>query len=120
MSDLDQRIPVFAGDAAVAAADDVVVREAATAPPPHGIGCVCCASRPALARALARLFMARARGEVAWFTRVIVACPPGDEAAIGDAIAADPVSFARFRYAGRLPADQAGLLSSPSPSARCM
>jgi len=111
----DPRIPVFTGDPALAGPDDAVVRESGGEAPWHGAGCACCAPRPALARALARLFLARARGEAPLFRRVIVA---GEAAAVVAAIAADPVSAARFRYAGRL--DQAGPDVSPSPSARCM
>jgi len=115
MNGSDPRIPVFVGDPAQAGPGDAVVREGGGEAPLHGVGCACCAPRPALARALARLFMARARGEAAYFQRVIVS---GDAAAVAAAIAADPVSAARFRFAGRL--DQAAPDSSPSPSARCM
>jgi hypothetical protein len=118
MNDPDTRIPVFAGDPGRAAAGDAVVGEGGAEPPLHGVGCACCAPRPALARTLARLFVDRARGATAFFTRVIVACPPGGEAALAAAIAADPVSAARFRFAGRLA--QTAPDSSPSPSARCM
>jgi hypothetical protein len=114
----DPRIPVYAGAPDLAAGEDVVVRET-LAPVAHGPGCACCAPRSALARALARLFLARARGDMALFTRVIVACAPDEAAAVAAAIAADPVSAARFRFAGWLAA-QAGGDSSPSPSDRCM
>ncbi len=99
----DSRIPVFAGDPARAAPGDAVLRGEVGVAPTHGIGCACCRPRPPLARALARLFMARARGDMAFFGRVIVACPIGEEGAVAAAIAADPVSAARFRFAGRLP-----------------
>lgn len=118
---VDPRIPVFAGDPSRAEAGDAVLRAVVEPGSSHIAGCACCGPRPALARALARLFMARARGETAFFDRVIVACPPAREADMAAAIAADPVSAARFRFAGRLPAPaHSGLSASPSPSARCM
>jgi hypothetical protein len=87
----------------------------------HAAGCACCLRRAPLAVALSRLFLARARGEVPLFGRVIVACPPDQEAALAAVLAADPVTAARYRFAGRLQAQfQAGSLSSPSPSGSCM
>jgi hypothetical protein len=110
MVDQDMRVPVLAGDPALARPGDVVqpalptgatwaVPEGATR---HAAGCTCCQPRPPLAAALARLFLARARGEMAFFARVIVPCPPEHEAALAAMLAADPVTAARFRFAGRL------------------
>jgi hypothetical protein len=115
----DSRIPVFTGDPAGATGADAVLHDIAWPAPAHAVGCACCAPRPALARALSALFLARARGETAWFERVVVACASSEDTRVAAAIAADPVSQARFRFVGRLPA-QAGSEASPSPSARCM
>jgi len=97
----DMRVPVWAGDPAQAGAGDVVqsMPPGATS---HPIGCACCLSRAPLAEALTTLFFARARGEMPFFSRVIVPCAPGQEASLATALAADPVTAARFRFAGRL------------------
>jgi hypothetical protein len=102
MSDAsDMRVPVWAGDPAQAGAADVV-----PAIPPgdsrHTIGCACCVPRAPLAEALTKLFFARARGEIPFFARVILPCEPGQEGALAALLAADPVTAARFRFAGRL------------------
>jgi hypothetical protein len=60
----------------------------------HGTACPCCAPRGALATALHRLFLKRARGEVAWFDRVEVRTMRIDAAAA----LADPLVAARFRH----------------------
>ncbi len=97
----DMRVPVLAGDPALAEATDVV-----QAMPPaasrHAIGCACCVPRAPVAEALAKLFVSRARGAIPFFSRVIVACEPGQDATLAAALAADPVTAARFRFAGRL------------------
>ena len=65
---------------------------------PHFLSCPCCAPRSGLARALTRAFAARARGERAFFRRVVlVLAPPADIATIVAEIAADPLAAARFR-----------------------
>jgi hypothetical protein len=111
----DMRVPVWAGDPARAEAGDAVQ----SLPPPgavrHAVGCVCRAPRAPLAESLAKLFFARARGDIPFFARVIVPCPPDGEPALAAALAADPVTAARFRFAGRLAA-QGGSVASPSPS----
>jgi hypothetical protein len=64
----------------------------------HAIGCACCTPRSAVAEALGRLLLARARGEVPWFTRVVAATvTPAGEAAVRAAVAQDPIAGARFR-----------------------
>ena len=63
----------------------------------HAIGCACCTSRSEDALALDRLFLARVRGEVPWFRRIVV---PTDNAALRASIVADPVLAARFRIEG--------------------
>ncbi|MGC8475676.1 MAG: hypothetical protein ACP5NP_04915 [Acetobacteraceae bacterium] len=65
--------------------------------PFHPAGCACCAPRNAAAQALARLFLARARGG-AWFTQVqAVTATPAGAAAVRAALAADSLTAARFR-----------------------
>jgi hypothetical protein len=98
----DMRVPVLAGEVAPPGASDIVVAASFAAPLGHAAGCACHRPRAPLANDLGRLFLARARGEVAFFSRVIVPCPPGDEAALAAALTADPVTAARFRFAGRL------------------
>jgi hypothetical protein len=66
----------------------------------HPVGCACCAPRGAVAEALSRLFLARARGEVAFFRSVVaVAATSAGEAAVRAALAEDQVSAGRFRLA---------------------
>ncbi len=66
----------------------------------HTYGCLCCTPRDPVAAALNRLFLARAKGEMAWFTRVValVQTVPG-RLAVTQAIASDPLVAARFRLA---------------------
>ena len=49
--------------------------------------------------ALGRLFLARARGEVAWFHSIAVIATPAGEAAVRAALAGDRVAAGRFRLA---------------------
>lgn len=78
----------------------VVARIPAASPRAHPAGCACCASRGRLAEALGRLFLARARGEVAFFREVIAVLPDAqDQAELGAALAADPLLAARYRPA---------------------
>lgn len=71
----------------------------------HPAGCVCCVPRGPVAEALSRLFLARARGEVAFFHDVL-ALPfdAAGAAAIRDALAADSLLAARFRLMPDMPA----------------
>jgi hypothetical protein len=66
----------------------------------HAPGCACCVPRGPVAQALGRLFLARARGEVAWFRSVAVLATPAGEAAVRAALAHDHVSSCRFRLTG--------------------
>jgi hypothetical protein len=64
----------------------------------HPLGCVCCAPRGPVAEALGRLFLARARGELAWFRCVVAVTRSAAGAdAVRAALAADVVTAARFR-----------------------
>ncbi len=112
------RVPVVSGDPALAGPLDAVQPWPGPSAAVHAPGCACCRPRAPLAQALSRLFLARARSEIPFFTRVIVSCLPADEAALAAALAADPVTAARFRFAGRLQSGSAS--SSCAPSARCM
>ena len=87
---IDARIPVVFG-AEPGSQDAVLVPVGRVA---HAAGCGCCIARSPDAAGLDRLFLQRVRGEVPWFTRVVVAA---DDAAIRSAINTDPVLSARFR-----------------------
>jgi hypothetical protein len=89
---LDARIPVVFG----AEAGEGDARFVPSAQPAHPVGCTCCAARSDDALALDRLFLARVRGEVPWFRRVVVS---DDDPALRAALATDPVLSARFRVA---------------------
>lgn len=65
----------------------------------HSAGCACCAPRSAVAQALSRLFLARARGEVGFFRRVVAAAGGETAAAIREALAEDPLVSGCFRLA---------------------
>ena len=64
----------------------------------HAAGCACCTPRGPAADALARLFLARARGEIPFF-QVVVAIPleVRSHAAIRSALDQDPFVSARYR-----------------------
>ena len=99
MSGDDGRIPVVVGDPRRARPGDRVLRSAAgEALPGHPAGCACCRPRDALAQALGRLFLERARDASQDFRRVLVAGP--DAAAVARAIETDVLARARFRFAG--------------------
>ena len=87
---VDARIPVvFGGEAGPL--DAVLVAAGGAV---HPAGCACCAARSPDAAGLDRLFLQRVRGEVPWFTRLVVT---GDAEALRALIEADPVISARFR-----------------------
>jgi hypothetical protein len=66
----------------------------------HPWGCACCTPRGPVADALGRLFLARARGDVAFFRSVVVVVTtPAGEAAVRAALAENQVSAGRFRLA---------------------
>ncbi len=104
----DQRIelvfggPVAPADAIVLAGNGpapqaiAIERFSSTAPLGHGVACACCAPRSQASLALTRLFLARARGEVAWFKRVVVLADPATQAALRAVLADDVLTRARF------------------------
>jgi hypothetical protein len=106
---VDARIPVVFGAPGAAGAEDVVLLEGEGAGPArwthvaagHPAGCACCKPRGAAAEALGRLFLARARGEVPFFRRVVASGSPDAQAALAEAVANDPVASAYFRLVDR-------------------
>lgn len=107
---LDARIPVHLGAATPPADGDALLIEGASAPGAHPAesfnagstghapGCACCVARGPAALALDRLFQRRARGEVAFFRRVVaVTTSPEGDMAVWAALRDDPVASARFR-----------------------
>ena len=114
---LDSRIPVSAVAGAASLAETLgagppaalvsplplptlpagAVAAEATEAAPHPIACACCngRARPALALALDRLFLARVRGTVPWFERVLVLGEAG--ATLADTLRDDAVTAARYR-----------------------
>jgi len=105
----DARLPVVFGDMAAAAPDDALLIEGDAPAPPgmavarftagprpwHALGCACCVPRAAAAAALGRLYLARARGEVSFFRRVVAVVSDPD--AVRAALAADTLAAGRFR-----------------------
>ena len=102
----DARIPVVFGNRCDPQEGDILLAGRLDGPsghdladaPDHGAGCACCVARTPAAQALSRLFTQRARGEVAFFRRVLVE-GQGLEAAVRTALQSDPVAAARFRLA---------------------
>ena len=87
---IDARTQIVFG-AEPGAQDAVFLPEGGAA---HSVACACCIARSPDAAALDRLFLQRVRGEVPWFTRVVVPVP---DPALRAAIETDPVLSARFR-----------------------
>ena len=95
---VDARIVIVFGAASEAQQDDAVLTDNLAAGS-HPAGCLCCTPRSAAAESLGRLFVQRARGEVAFFRRVLVVMDTAGEAAVRTALQSDPVVSARFRLA---------------------
>ncbi len=109
---LDARVPVRLGSTADAAEGDALLLEEGAPDAPcgypaerfaaaasgHAPGCACCVARSPAALALHRLFQARARGDIAFFRRIlaITATPEGDMA-VWSAVRADALVAGRFR-----------------------
>ncbi len=94
-------MPVLIGRERDAEPEDVLLAEGGAGwarADGHPAGCACCVPRGAVAADLARLFLARARGEVPFFRRV-VAVPDGGAGtdAVRAALRDDPFVSARFR-----------------------
>jgi hypothetical protein len=88
------------GDASAARGQPIAWFRLSPALAGHAPGCACCVPRHPAAQALSRLFLARARGEVAWFRSVAVLATLAGEAAVRAALADDQVSSGRFRLTG--------------------
>ena len=95
----DARVPVVFGTPSETGDGDIVVAGPFGPAPGHFAGCACCAPRAPAAEALGRLFTQRARGEVAFFRRVLVVADEAEAGAIRTALETDPVASARFRLA---------------------
>ena len=111
MWSIDARVPVRFGTVADAGEGDALLIEGDApvpsaiaaarfdaAPSGHPAGCTCCAPRGPAAMALSGLFQARAKGEVAFFHRVVAVAVSADGgASITGALREDPLVSARFR-----------------------
>ena len=91
----DARIEVALGDHGDARPGDLTMTLQPSAP--HVLGCRCCGGRDPLASDLAAAFVARARGDLPWFDRVLLSGSAGQAGRVADVLHADPVTRARFR-----------------------
>lgn len=107
---IDARVPVVFGALADAGPEDAVLIDGDAAAPDgvtvvrlsdwagaHGGGCLCCLPRSAAGSALAALFLARGRGEVPWFRRVVAVTD--DKAALLGVLENDMLASGWFRAA---------------------
>ncbi len=104
---IDARVPVVFGRIEEAGPDDALLIDGtAEAPsdrvvvrlqevPTHAGGCVCCVPRSAAGSALAGLFLARGRGSVTYFRRVVAVTSDPD--AVMQAIENDILASGWFR-----------------------
>jgi hypothetical protein len=107
---LDARVPVVFATMCELGPDDALLTDGtATAPivarfaplpdvtaaGAHPAGCACCVARSPAADALTRLFLARARRDVAFFHRVVAVV--GNPEAVRDALRTDAMVTGRFR-----------------------
>jgi hypothetical protein len=109
----DDRVPVWFGSGEAAGPDAALLVEGDTVVSAghvmarfrlgpgltgHPVGCTCCVPRGPVAEALGRLFLARARGEAAFFRSVVaVVATQAGEAAVRAELGEDQVSAGRFR-----------------------
>ena len=103
---VDGRVPVVFGKIADARVDDAFLVEGDAEVPSghpvarfidlasHQASCACCWGRGAAATALGNIFLARARGETAYFRRVLAVV--ADVEATRAALARDPLVLGRF------------------------
>ena len=111
---IDVRIPLIFGEAGDAGAEDALLIAGdaaaaggavawfdASAATGHAAGCACCMPRHAAGQALSRLLLARARGEVRFFRRVVAVVPEAAaRQAVLDALTGDPIASGCFRLEG--------------------
>lgn len=95
----DCRVPVAFGARQQAREDDAVLADGLEGGGGHEAGCACCAARSPAAQALGQLFTQRARGEVAFFRRVLIDGDAAVQAGVRAALQSDAVVAARFRLA---------------------
>jgi hypothetical protein len=111
MPNSDPRVPVLFAPAVPEPGDAVLVEGEGDEPEGqavayfqlsrsgHFLGCPCCAPRGPVVVALFGLFLARAHGDCAFFSRVIVTASPAGEAAVRQALAEDVFLAGRYRAA---------------------
>lgn len=95
----DARVPVVFGTRSERRDGDFVVESDLGDGFSHDAGCRCCLQRTPAAETLGRLFLRRARGEVEFFSRVLVVGDAAAQLAVRAALQSDPVVVARFRLA---------------------
>jgi len=94
---VDARVAVAFGTLLDVNEGDTVLEGVTAAQTNHVVGCACCPPRTKAAEELSRLFLLRARGEIAFFRRVLVISDVAGEEAVRAALQADPLVSARFR-----------------------
>jgi hypothetical protein len=108
---LDARIPVvFVSDPSEAGAQDALLLEGDAQAPEgalvarftaggdHALTCACCTGRSGAARALSDMFVARARGQAAFFRRVCVVSRSAEgRDAVMEALSGDVLASGWFR-----------------------
>ncbi|MSO71028.1 MAG: GTP-binding protein [Alphaproteobacteria bacterium] len=95
------RAAVIVNELGEVALDDALLLAAGAEPLTLAGGCVCCTVRGDLSRALGDLYVQRAKGEVAYFDRVLIETTGlADPAPILHSLMSDPLLAARFRLDG--------------------
>lgn len=95
------RAAVVVNELGEVALDDALLLAAGAEPLTLAGGCVCCTVRGDLSRALGDLYVKRAKGEVAYFDRVLIETTGlADPAPILHSLITDPLLAARFRLDG--------------------
>lgn len=96
---VDARVPVAFGTSSDVREGDALVNAGLGDTVGHAAGCACCTPRSTAAETLSRLFLQRARGEVAFFNRLLVVADAAGQEAVNAALQSDPLVSARFRPA---------------------
>jgi hypothetical protein len=129
MSPSDSRIPVVFATLADAVTDDALLLAPSVIAPAgiatgrvgggvlgHPSACTCCASRSGAAQVMAALYLARARGDVAFFSRLVVALDAAGAAAVHAALVEDRFVAARYRAISRTSPDTAAAAANSAPT----